>query len=100
MAHRRPQEGLVRYGVFWKPQRAAAGGQVLQRRQSPDAPEEGWEAAPVGQLQQPLALADEDPGEALFRYGSADGAERTARFGLEGLAALLPRLEKACAPRY
>ncbi len=56
--------------------------------------------APSGALILARALAEEDPGEALFRYAAAEGATRTARFGLEGLAALLPRLERACAPRY
>ena len=55
---------------------------------------------PSGALILARALAEEDPGEALFRYGAASGATRTARFGLQGLAALLPRLERACAPRY
>ena len=55
---------------------------------------------PSGALILARALAEEDPGEALFRYEAAAGATRTSRFGLEGLAALLPRLERACAPRY
>ena len=45
------------------------------------------------------ALAEEDPGEALFRYRAAGGATRTVRFGLDGLAALLPRLQQACGSR-
>lgn len=45
------------------------------------------------------ALADEDPGEALFRYPAASGAMRTVRFRLDGLAALLPRVERACGAR-
>ena len=43
------------------------------------------------------ALAEEDPGEALFRYRIVPGGEvRTVQFRLEGLAALLPRVERAC----
>ena len=42
------------------------------------------------------ALAEEAPGEALFRYEAAGGGTRTARFGLEGLDELLPRVERAC----
>ena len=37
------------------------------------------------------ALAEEDPGEALFRYRTAGGETRTMRFGLERLLELLPR---------
>ena len=43
------------------------------------------------------ALAEEDPGEALFRYRVVPGSEvRTVRFQLDGLGALLPRVERAC----
>ena len=42
------------------------------------------------------ALVDQDPGEALFRYPAASGGMRTVRFRLDGLAALLPRVERAC----
>ena len=46
------------------------------------------------------ALAEEDPGEALFRYRVVPGGGvRTVRFQLEGLAALLPRVERACGAR-
>ena len=46
------------------------------------------------------ALADGDPGEALFRYRVVPGAgTRTVRFGLDGLAELLPRVERSCGPR-
>ena len=45
------------------------------------------------------ALAEEDPGEALFRYRTAGGATRTVKFGLEALATLLPRLQQACGAR-
>ncbi len=46
------------------------------------------------------ALAEEDPGEVLFRYRVVpEGGVRTVRFRLEGLAALLPRVERACGAR-
>ena len=45
-------------------------------------------------------LAEEDPGDALFRYRTVpDGGIRTVRFGLEGLADLLPRVGQACGTR-
>ena len=45
-------------------------------------------------------LAEEDPGEVLFRYRVVPGGGvRTVRFRLEGLAALLPRAERACGVR-
>ncbi len=45
-------------------------------------------------------LGDGDPGVVLFRYRTVpDGGIRTVRFDLEGLAGLLPRLERACGSR-
>ncbi len=55
-----------------------------------------WLDRHAGALILARALAAADPGEALFRYRTAAGLTRTARFGLDGLAALLPRLERAC----
>lgn len=50
-----------------------------------------------GSLLLARALAHGDPGEALFLYRVVrDGWTRTVRFGLEGLAALLPRVERSC----
>ncbi len=46
------------------------------------------------------ALAEDDSGELRFRYRTVpDGGLRTVRFGLDGLATLLPRLEQACGAR-
>ena len=54
----------------------------------------------VGALILARALADEDPGEVLFRYRVVPGGGvRTVRFWLEGLATLLPRVERACGAR-
>ena len=54
----------------------------------------------AGPLTLARALAEENPGEALFRYGPvAGGGTRTVRFGLEGLAELLPRVKAACVVR-
>ena len=50
-----------------------------------------------GSLLLARVLAAEDRGDALFRYRAIpDGGIRTVRFDLEGLADLLPRLERAC----
>ncbi len=46
-------------------------------------------------------LAEEDPGEALFRYRVVPGGSvRTVRIRLEGLAALLPQVERAGRTRW
>ncbi len=55
-----------------------------------------WLDRHAGALILARALSEEDSGEALFRYRTATGVTRTARFGLEGLDDLLPRLERAC----
>ena len=53
-----------------------------------------------GSLLLARVLADGDPGAVLFRYRTLpDGGIRTVRFDLEGLAGLLPRLERACGSR-
>ncbi len=53
-----------------------------------------------GSLLLARVLADGDPGAVLFRYRIVpDGGIRTVRFDLEGLAGLLPRLERACGSR-
>ena len=53
-----------------------------------------------GSLLLARVLADGDPGAVLFRYRTVlDGGIRTVRFDLEGLAELLPRLERACGSR-
>lgn len=59
-----------------------------------------WLDVHAGALILARALAEEDPGQALFRYRTAAGQTRTARFGLDGLARLLPRVEKACGVHY
>ena len=54
----------------------------------------------LGSLLLAQVLAEEDPGDVLFRYRTVpDGAIRTVRFGLEGLADLLPWLQRACGSR-
>ena len=58
--------------------------------------EDAWLDRFDGALILARALAEEDPGRVLFRYGAAGGGERTASFRLDGLAALLKRLEAAC----
>ena len=51
----------------------------------------------LGSLLLAQVLAEEDPGDVLFRYRTVpDGGVRTVRFGLEGLADLLPWLQRAC----
>ena len=77
-----------------------------------DAPlERAWVSSPpryrdayltrhAGSLILARVLAEEDPGDVLFRYRAVPGGEtRTVRFGLDGLAALLPRVEEACGTR-
>ena len=58
--------------------------------------EDAWLDSFAGALILARALAEEDPGRVLFRWGTAGGGERTASFRLDGLAALLGRLETAC----
>ena len=77
-----------------------------------DAPiERAWGSSPpryqdayltrhAGSLILARVLAEEDPGDVLFRYRAVPGGEtRTVRFGLDGLAALLPRVEETCGTR-
>ncbi len=73
----------------------------VQRAWSSSAPDyrDAYLDSHGGALLLARALADEDPGEALFRYPAASGGMRTVRFRLDGLAALLPRIEQACGPR-
>ena len=82
---------------------------VLRRRARPAQPDDhllprtGGRAEPGG-LRDPggrrRVRAGRDPGEALFRYRVVPGAgTRTVRFGLDGLAELLPRVERSCGPR-
>ena len=59
-----------------------------------------WLDVHAGALILARALAEEDPGQALFRYHTLAGQTRTARFGLDGLARLLPRVEQACGVHY
>lgn len=54
----------------------------------------------AGSLILARVLAEEDPADVLFRYRAVPGGEtRTVRFGLDGLAALLPQVEEACGTR-
>lgn len=54
----------------------------------------------LGSLLLAQVLAEEDAGDVLFRYRTVpEGGIRTVRFGLEGLADLLPWLQRACGSR-
>ena len=87
------------------------GTRVTYRIGSDPPVERDWSSSPPGYRDAYLdrhegsgilarALADGDPGEALFRYRVVPGAgTRTVRFGLDGLAELLPRVERSCGPR-
>lgn len=67
---------------------------------SPPAYRDAYLDRHEGSLLLARALADGDPGAVLFRYGVVpEGGTRTVRFDLEGLAELLPRLERACGSR-
>ena len=91
---------------------AGPAGTRVTYRIGPDPPvERDWASSPPayrdayldrheGSLPLARALADGDPGAVLFRYRTVpDGGIRTVRFDLEGLAELLPRLERACGSR-
>jgi len=85
-----------------------AGTRVTYRIGSDRPVERDWASSPpayrdayldrhAASLLLARALADGDPGAVLFRYRTVlDGGIRTVRFDLEGLAELLPRLERAC----
>ena len=87
---------------------APVGTRVTHRIGSDPPVERDWASSPpayrdayldrhAGSLLLARALADGDPGAVLFRYRTVpDGGIRTVRFDLEGLAELLPRLERAC----
>ncbi len=85
---------------------------LITYRIGADAPVEGaWASSPPryrdayltqhsGSLILARVLAEEDPEHVLFRYRAVpEGGTRTVRFGLDGLAALLPRVEEACGTR-
>ena len=88
-----------------------AGTRVTYRIGSDRPVERDWASSPPayqdayldrheGSLLLARVLADWDPGAVLFRYGVVpEGGTRTVRFDLEGLADLLPRLERACGSR-